>query len=313
MELQEIDRRVRPGWLEIGQWAAADGWSLRHFRVAAAPGCMSRGSLLFQTGRADFIEKYIEIFDHLRRRGWAIEGFDWRGQGGSGRILDDGRIGHSPPYARMVEDLAEYCGDWLGRTSGPHGLVGHSMGGHLVLRLLAERAPPVDGAVLVSPMLGLNTGLIPEKLGRLIARLFCAIGLTKEPAWSEDKGSGHRQRNLTHSTERFEEELWWRAQDPMLDVGPPTWGWLRDSWDSIAELFGPGVLDRVSTPILLLCADHDRLVRAPAIRFAARRLPNARIAQYPDSEHEILREVDAIRSRALADIESFLGSIGQNT
>jgi len=200
----------------------------------------------------------------------------------------------------------------MGRTPGPHVLLGHSMGGHLVLRLLAERTLPVDGAVLVSPMLGLNTGLIPEKLGRLIARTLCAIGWETEPAWSEDKGSGHRQRNLTHSTERFEEELWWRAQDPMLDVGPPTWGWLRDSWDSIAELFGLGVIERVTTPMLLLCADHDRLVRARAIERGALRLPNARIVHYPDSEHEILREVDGVRTRALADIESFLGSIGRN-
>lgn len=310
MELQEIDRRVRPGWLEIGQWAAADGWPLRHFSVLPAPGSAPRGSLLFQTGRADFIEKYIETFDHLRRRGWAIEGFDWRGQGGSGRILDDGRIGHSPAYARLIEDFREFCDDWLGRTPGPHVLMGHSMGGHLALRLLAERVLSVDAAVLVSPMLGLNTGLLPERLGRLIARLFCVIGWATEPAWSEDKGSGHRQRNLTHSKERFEEELWWRAQDATLDVGPPTWGWLRDSWDSIAALFGPGVLERVATPILLLCADHDRLVRARAIERAAVRLPNAQIAHYPDSEHEILREVDAIRARALADIESFLGSIG---
>ena len=312
MELQEIDRRVRPGWLEIGQWAAADGLRLRHFSVLPAPGSAPRGSLLFQTGRADFIEKYIEIFDDLRRQGWAVEGFDWRGQGGSGRMLEDGRIGHSPPYARLVEDFAEYCGDWLARTPGPHHLIGHSMGGHLALRLLIERAPSVDGLVLVSPMLGLNSGMIPEKLGRVIARLFCAIGWTEELAWSEDKGSGHRQRNLTHSRERFEDELWWRSQDPMLDVGPPTWGWLRDSWDSIAELFGPGVLETVGTPILLLCADRDRLVQAPAIREAARRLPGARIVSYPDSEHEILREVDAIRLRALADIKDFLISIGRN-
>lgn len=310
----EIDRRVRPGWLEIGQWVAADGWPLRHFRVSPAPGCAPRGNLLFQTGRADFIEKYIEVSDHLRRQGWAIEGFDWRGQGGSGRILGDSRAGHMPPYARLVDDLADFSDEWLQRTPGAHVLIGHSMGAHLALRLLVERAPQVDGAVLVSPMLGLNTGLLWEKAGRMIARLLCRIGWAEEPAWSEDsnKGSGHRQRNLTHSAERYEDELFWRAYDPLLDVGPPTWGWLKDSWESIAGLFLPGVLERVNTPILMLCADHDRLVVASAIELAARRLPNARIAHYPDAAHEVLREVDAIRFRALADIDAFLNAIGRS-
>lgn len=312
MQISAIDRRARPGWLAIDQWAAPDGWRLRRFRVSpdrAAP----RGSLIFQTGRADFIEKYIESFDHWRREGWAIEGFDWRGQGGSGRMLEDGRIGHGPPYETMLSDLAAYCREWLDRAPGPHILLGHSMGGHLVLRALAEKALPVDGAVLLSPMLGLNTGLIGEPLGRLIARLLCRIGWTERPAWSEDgnKGSGHRQRNLTHSEARYADELWWRAQDATLDVGPPTWGWLRDSWASIAGLFQPGMLERVGTPILTLCAEHDPLVMTPAVKRAARRLPNVRLACNPEASHELLREIDPIRTWALAEIDSFLGMLGK--
>jgi lysophospholipase len=313
MEGLALDRRVRPEWLEIDIWAAADGWPLRRFRVAADPEVAPRGSLLFQTGRADFIEKYIESFDHWRQHGWAIEGFDWRGQGGSGRVVVDGRTGHGPPYEVMIGDLAAYWEDWLGRTAGPHVLLGHSMGGHLALRLLVERSLAIDGAVLISPMLGLNAGLIGERVGRLVANLLCWIGWTERPAWSEDsnEGSGHRQRNLTHSDERYEDELWWREHDPMLDVGPPSWGWLRNSWGSIAELFRPEVLERIDAPMLLLCADQDRLVLASAIKLAARRLPKARLVCHPQSAHEILREIDPIRKWALAEIDGFMDPIGK--
>jgi lysophospholipase len=313
MEEQQIDRRVRPAWLEIDDWAAADGWRLRRFHIAPALDVEPRGSLLFQTGRADFIEKYVESFDHWRRQGWAIEGFDWRGQGGSGRLLDNDRTGHGPPYEVMVGDLAGYCDDWVGRTADPHILLGHSMGGHLVLRLLAEHPIPIDGAVLLSPMLGLNAGMIGERIGRLIACLLCWIGWAKRPAWSEDsnKGSGHRQRNLTHSEERYADELWWRAHDSTLDVGPPTWGWLRDSWLSIASLFQPGVLERVDTRILMLCPEQDRLVMTPAAKLAAGRLPNARLICHPQAAHELLREIDPIRNWVLAEIDGFLGPIGR--
>lgn len=308
MDSQEIDRRARPPWLDIGQWAAEDGWSLRRFQVQPDAGVAARGNLLFQAGRADFLEKYIESFDHWRRQGWAIEGFDWRGQGGSGRVLADCRIGHCPPYETMVADLAAFSADWLRRTAGPHIVLGHSMGGHLVLRLMAERDLPFDGAVLLSPMLGLNTGLIGERIARVIARALCRIGWIERPAWSEDsaKGSGHRQINLTHSAERYADEQWWRAQDPMFDMGPPTWGWLRDSWDSIAGLLRPGVLERIRTPMLMLCAEHDPLVMTSAVKLVARRLPNARLLCNAEASHELLREIDPIRLWALAEIDAFL-------
>ena len=315
MEAEQIDRRVCPPWLEIDMWPADDGWKLRRFRAAPSPGVAARGSLLFQAGRADFIEKYIEIYDHWRREGWSIEGFDWRGQGGSGRMLDNGRLGHCPPYARMVDDLAGYHAEWRERTPGPHIMLGHSMGGHVLLRLLEQRAPAIDGVVLLSPMLGLNTGLVRERLGRMIARALCRLGFTERPAWSEKsgRGSGHRQRNLTHSLERYADEQWWRQQDANFDLGPPTWGWLVHSWESIAGLLMPGALEKVSTPMLILCAEHDRLVLTAATKLAAHRLPNAKLACRPDAAHEILREVDPIRLWALEEIDNFLGALKSRT
>lgn len=308
-----IDRRARPNWLEIRHWKARDGWVIRSFRVVPDAGIPVRGSLLFQAGRADFIEKYIEIYDHWRGLGWTIEGFDWRGQGGSGRVLADSRLGHCPPYEVMIDDLAAFLDEWGARSPGPHVALGHSMGGHLLLRLLSERTPVIDGAVLLSPMLGLNTGPLGERLGRFIARMLCRIGMTERGAWSENsaKGSGHRQRNLTHSVERYEDEQWWRRSDSMLDVGPPTWGWLSDSWQSIAKLLAPGMLEKVETPILILCTEHDRLVLTSAVRQAAGRLPNVKLVCNSKAAHEILREADPVRLWALSEIDRFLEKIAQ--
>src|SRR5256885_5327523 len=39
---------------------------------------------LFQGGRGDIFEKYLESFSHWKGQGWTITSFDWRGQGGSG-------------------------------------------------------------------------------------------------------------------------------------------------------------------------------------------------------------------------------------
>lgn len=81
---------------------AADGWPLRVFRWKSAN---PRGSILFQGGRGDIIEKYLESFAHWHAQGWNVAAIDWRGQGGSGRFLADPLIGHVPDFALWIDDL----------------------------------------------------------------------------------------------------------------------------------------------------------------------------------------------------------------
>src|SRR5579864_9137617 len=38
-------------------------------------------------GQTEFIEKYFEVIDELRARGFGVVTMDWRGQGGSTRSL----------------------------------------------------------------------------------------------------------------------------------------------------------------------------------------------------------------------------------
>ena len=241
-------------------------------------------------------------------RGWNVAGFDWRGQGGSGRLLADPRVGHAPPYALLVDDLAAFLGAWQARTPPPHLLVGHSMGAHLLLRLLADRQPPVAGAALLSPMCGLDTRPLPEAVARLLVALACRLGLSDRPVWKDKGRSGHRQRNLTHSLVRYEDELWWRGQHPMLDVGPPSWGWLHESWRSIDWLRRPGMIERVGVPVLLLWSERDRLVRPSATRAVAARLARARVGVSQDAAHELLREEGVLQNWAVAELDAFLES-----
>ena len=307
MALEVIDRRSRPSWLELETEAGPDGFPIRRYRVAPAPGRPPRGSLFFQTGRADFIEKYIETLAHWRGRGWSVEGFDWRGQGGSGRFLKDRTIGHSPPFDIHVTDLAERVASWKARTPGPHYAIGHSMGGHLTLRMLVDAPGLVDRAVLVSPMMGIRVGLIGERVASVIASLACRAGLAERAVWSTTpEAEARRQTILTHSPERFADEMWWRQAYPELDLGPPSWGWLVAAWTSIAALRRPGVLEGVETPALILCSERDRLVSSPEMLKVAARLPHARLRASAAVAHEVLREEDSYRIWGLAEIDEFL-------
>ena len=130
-----------------------------------------------------------------------------------------------------------------------------------------------------------------------------------QPAWqqsSQPRPAGSlRQAVLTGSRDRYEDETWWWGEHPDFDLGPPSWGWLQAAYASCAALT-PERLGTIAMPILLLGTDRDRLVGPAAIRRAASLLPDAELIMYDDSAHEILRERDEVRLRALAEIDSFL-------
>jgi len=282
---------------------------LRRFDWPAAEP-RTRGSMLFLGGRGDFIEKYLEAMHHFHAAGWSLAGFDWRGQGGSGRFLLDRTIGHCADFAPLVDDAAAFAAEWISGSPGPHVLLGHSMGGHLLLRLLAERSLPVEAAVLVAPMLGFAPAPLPQWGTRIVAALANAFGLSERPAWSEGERpelfEARRRLNLTHSPERFEDEKWWKAAAPAHVVGPPTWGWVRASLRSMDQLARPNVLRAVRPPILITATPRDRLVGTSAITRAAGHLPDAELRWFPDGAHELLREADEVRLPVLAAIDGFL-------
>ncbi|WP_238475414.1 alpha/beta fold hydrolase [Sphingomonas cavernae] len=271
---------------------------------------MRRGTLLFQGGRGDIFEKYLEAFDHWHRRGWHISSFDWRGQGGSGRFAADPRVGHVEDFAVWVDELAGRFAALRDTTPGPHVVVAHSMGGHLVLRALIERRIAPDAVVLVAPMLGLRSQPFSQRVAARIARFMTRIGRPERAAWKHNERpslpGASRQKFLTHSLERYDDELWWKTQKPELALGPPSWQWLAAAYRSTLDSFAPGRLESVHVPILLICADADRLVDPESTRVAARRLPDARLLRFGvESAHEILREADPVRLHALAEIDRF--------
>lgn len=305
MEPQAIDRRAYPEGMRLWTWAAPDGWLHRRVDWLQAGGRAARGSLLFVGGRGDFIEKYIEALTEWHRRGWAVASFDWRGQGRSkGSIVG----GHFDSFDILVEDLAALIDSWRAETAGPHVVVAHSMGGHLLLRLLTARQPGIDAAVLVAPMLAVNSGAIPARLASLIAGGAARLGLGRRPLWgaplSHAPAGSKRQRVLTSCIERYEDEAYWWAQEPEHASAAPTFGWINAAYRS-ALAFTDGALRAIRVPLLLIGAKRDALVSPAAICRAAALLPRAELAMLDDCAHEILRERDAVREPVMARIDAF--------
>ncbi|MDD3797861.1 MAG: alpha/beta hydrolase [Novosphingobium sp.] len=307
-----FDRRAIPARAAEGYWRAADGWAIR--RIDWQPQGAARGSILFLPGRGDAYEKYLETLDHWAGRGWRVTALDWRGQAGSGRLGNDPVTGHVPDFSRWIDDLAAFWREWSGQTPGPHVLAGHSMGGHLVLRAVAQGRVDPAGLVLSAPMLGFTTGFLPVPLLHGIARLMTRLGDSRRPAWkwSEKPGETPADRSdlLTHDAGRYADELWWREHRPELVMGPGSWGWIERAYASMRLLDRPGMLEHVTTPVLVLATSADGLVSPRAIERACARLPHCKAVRFgKEARHEILREADPVRNRALEAVDAFLDRI----
>ena len=287
-------------------WRAPDGWPYRRMDWPQPAGAETRGRLLFCGGRGDFIEKYLECYHYWHARGWQVTAFDWRGQGASRGDLVDGNVAS---FDVLIDDLAALINDWAGGSDDPRVAVAHSMGAHLLLRTIVDRRPPLDAAVLVAPMLRINSAPLPSVLAPAITEFMCRIGRSDEPVWRPPAvpppvGS-RRQHYLTMSDERYADELWWWEQEPAFHLGGASWAWVRAAFRSAAATFRPSRLAEVELPVLLIGAEHDRLVSAAAIRDAARWLRRAELKMYPGAAHEILRDADPVRLDALETIDRF--------
>lgn len=304
-----IDRRAHPADARIARWTAPDGWKLRTFTWPGAHGG-ARGSILFQGGRGDIFEKYLETLAHWRGQGWNIASFDWRGQGGSGRLVPQANCGHVDRYEDYIDDFRAYFAEWAAAHPGPRIVMGHSMGGHLVLRALVEGAIRPDAAVLIAPMLGFRSPFGP--LSERLARLLAGLGDPRRPAWKGNEKpytTETRAHLLTHDQARYEDEIWWQTGCPELLTGPPSWHWVTEGFRSMRTLAANPRLRSLAVPVLMLVAERDGLVDPRAALRIADRLRDVRTVTFGrESAHEILRETDAVRDRALGEIDLFLAA-----
>ena len=307
---RNFDRRAIPEHAKETRWWAADGHAIRRIDWPGE-GKTPRGSILFLPGRGDNYEKYLEACEDWHGAGWRVTAADWRGQAGSGRLGTDATTGHVGDFAVWLDDLAALWRDWCADTPSPHVLAAHSMGGHLALRATAAGRVDPAALVLVAPMLGMAGPPLPLPLLQGVARLMCRIGHPARPAWKWSEKPGEipamREALLTHDPDRYADELWWREQRPELVMGPGSWGWVERAYASSRALFAPGVLEHVLTPTLMIATTADRLVKFAAIARACARLPHCELVQFgEEARHEILREVDPVRDKAMAAIARFL-------
>lgn len=277
---------------------APDGTRLR---IGHWPADSASCRVILCHGRTEFLEKYREIIGELNDRGCDVWSMDWRGQGLSDRMLANPQKGHIDDFSAYIDDLT-----WFMNLIGPAHqgetiLLGHSMGGHIVLRALLEGRIAPDRVVVTAPMIDLPiTGL----------RRSAIAGLCRFLSWT---GGGGRyvfgtgdydpaqvrfdDNPLTGDPRRFATIHAAMAAAPGVTMGGPTFGWLNAAFRSIGTLSGLAGAAPTACPILMCTAQTDSVVSVAAQKALSDALPGCMQELFEGARHEILHESDAIRDR----------------
>lgn len=284
-----------------------DGVNLR-IAVHRGPG-RPRGTVVLLQGRGDFIEKYYEVIGDLVARGFAVATFDWRGQGGSQRLLPDPTLNHLARFDDCVQDLVDLMSaEVLPNLPGPYLALAHSMGAAVLLHALAARPGLVERAALTAPMVEIGRRLRPTG-AELATRLCRAIGLGARPVPAPRRRAllaTYAPDNLLTSDEkRYLRSYHVLAAAPHLAVGRPTIGWANEAFRASAALRKPEFGAALRTPLLIAAGDSDCVTSTAAAAAFARRVRTGAMLALPSCAHDVLMERDPVRDAFWRAFDSF--------
>lgn len=307
-ELYDHPQNPVPSQPSVWLATTADGIALRMARWRPTAR-RSKGTVLVAQGRAEFIERYFETISELRRRGFHVITFDWRGQGGSDRLTRNTRKGHVGRLGHFRSDLDAVVSEMKVRMPEPHFALAHSMGGALLLDAAMRKVLPVERLVAIAPMIDLE--LVKNPLAaRLLTALLYWTGFGKsfvpgggETAIATLPFEGNR---LTSDPARYARNADVSASAPHLAIGAPTVGWMRMAFKLMDSLQNPAAPLAVRQPVLVLAAGADPIVSTPAVERFAARLKTGSALAIPKARHEILMETDAVRARFWAAFDAFV-------
>lgn len=273
--------------------------------------------LVISSGRSEGYLKYKELSFDLFNHGFNIFLLDHRGQGLSERALANRHKGYVEDFQYYVDDLATFIENIVrphctfnSNTHKPY-LLAHSMGGAISARYLQDYPNSIQAAVLSSPMLGFNSGGIPDFIAKPLIKTTAKLNYWFDNTpWyffgqQDHTETAFANNRLTHSPLRFQQFSELYTQTPAMQLGGVTVKWLTESLTALEAIFAQ--IDKITTPTLVIQAGADKIVSNQAQNDFCQQLhqvqpqscPNGRPIVIEKANHELFFESDVYRHQAL--------------
>ena len=275
------------------QTVTTDDGLVLHTRTwpAANP---SRGVAVFVHGLGEHIDRYDHVARRLNGLGFTVVGYDHRGHGRS-----PGPRGGIPNDDALCADLGRVLRAARASVPGPLTLLGHSLGGLIAGRFVAEglAATPapwwcrVDALVMSSPALDPGTNAVQKLLLAVVAPLLSNLAVNNglKVDWISRDASvvqAYAADPLVHDRITGRLGLFVARQGPAVIAAAPRW----------------------TTPTLLMWAGADRCVspRGSAAFAAGAPRDVVTVREWPGLFHEIFNEPE--QEDVLAALDAWLAT-----
>ena len=245
--------------------------------------------LLFVHGLAEHSGRYARTAAHFAGRGLTCYAPDLRGHGES-----QGLKVHVDRFDDYLDDVDAALSLIRERHPGlPVFLLGHSMGGLIVIRHLLVRPGTVEGAVVSSPLLGFHPEADASAVTKLAARTLSILAPRTLVPSGLDPNTLCRDKSVVDTY----------LQDPLVS-NKVSARWYASTSKAMAETRARA--GSLQVPLLLMQSGDDHLVDPKATRRWARAAPEklVRFVWWDGFFHEMFNEPEC--EQVLARVDAWL-------
>lgn len=295
-----------------GGLVANDGIQLNYLKYGDEG---KNGVVVILPGRTEPSLKYIEMaYDLVKLNYGPIYVLSHRGQGLSQRVLRNPRKGYVRRFSSYSSDVNLFMNEVVIKQSPSKRmyLIAHSMGGAIAARYLQNFKSHFHKVVLMSPMLQIDLGDQSERSVLLQTTYVCKLPFRPRctdyiPGGTDgDSRDVFEDNVVTSSRVRFDLKESLLIRWPELKLGSPTFRWLRESLIATRKLRHKKAIKRIQTPMLILQAEKDVVVKNFGQNQFCSRTPFCELKTIKEAKHEILFERDSLRNQAITEIKNFL-------
>lgn len=260
----------------------------------------AKANIVISHGFAENLEKYHEVIYYFLRSGYNVFAVEHRGHGKSGNL------GIQDSSQMNVESFDEYITDFkcfLDKVVVPNNknkkmfLYSHSLGSLIGTAILEEYPEYFDSAIFSSPMMQLNTGLVPDFIAKLIVDVAVRLQYDDEYVLGQKPYAEETSKSLntTSSLERYNYINDIIKNNKIYQKGGVSYQWLYEAFSTIEDIYKPEKIKKIDIPILLFQAEDDTYVNSKGQNEFDKYAKNCELINIKDSKHEIYIESDIIQ------------------
>ncbi len=269
-----------------------------------------KAAIVISHGFCEFAGKYHEMMYYMYKCGYSVFFIDHRGHGYSDKCDVDPDMVYVKSFQEYVDDFADFIEHIVKKRSrtGKLYLFAHSMGGAIAAMYLEQFPDTFEKAVLSSPMIEMRYGSYSMIAVRALMLLSVVLHWQKKymPGQHGFDNVNVYETSSAISRSRYEYAFALRQSDKHFQTYGGSYSWGRAGMAASAYIKKHA--GDIRTPILLLQAGNDSLVRPEAQDYFVKHTANTSFIRYEDSKHEIFNAGDETRYRYYDDVFTFFNA-----